>query len=291
MNAIEKTHVSYIASILTSIIIILVTVRFADVPNLSERLNFGLTVSSLILAILAIIYAIYSNSSLIKNSTVMNEAARDISATSRALSSVVTELTNTTEPIPSKLQSIEEMLSKSSEAIAQNPIEDKLEEPSIEKLQAEAALELSEKVTAGSISQNVEKVDPDELVKAFTGRASIDGLIICYALIHTYERKVPMNLPEFMAATEVSDVKYASGFVVGIHAMNLINIVGLQMVFNITRMTRRLKKDGIKEELERRGALNSAHALWISSKLKIIDDYFETTFGKLNSSPESSGTT
>ena len=59
-----KIHVFYILSILIAIIIILITVRWSEVPKLVDYITFALTVTSLALALLAIIYSMYSNTTL-----------------------------------------------------------------------------------------------------------------------------------------------------------------------------------------------------------------------------------
>jgi hypothetical protein len=121
MTTIEKTHVGYVGGILIVVIVVLLTVRFANVPNLSERLTFGLTITSLVLAVLAIAYTVYSQSSFAKNVTVLNEAAKDVSNISKSLSHVVDDLARKTDLIPTRLQSIEQMLIESRNLMGKIP--------------------------------------------------------------------------------------------------------------------------------------------------------------------------
>src|SRR5437763_1224208 len=121
MTTLEKTHVGYVAAILIAVIVVLLTVRFATVPNLSERLTFGLTITSLVLAVLAIAYTVYSQSSFARNATVLNDAAKEVSTTSNALSHVVDNLARKTDLIPNHLQTIEEMIIESRGMMAQRP--------------------------------------------------------------------------------------------------------------------------------------------------------------------------
>ena len=58
-----KIHTGYVFFILIAIIIGLVTVKWSEIPKLVDYLTFALTATSLALAVLAIVYAMYSNTS------------------------------------------------------------------------------------------------------------------------------------------------------------------------------------------------------------------------------------
>ena len=78
MNKDYKIHSFYILLILVSIIIGLVSVNWSQVPKLVEYITFALTVSSLILAILAIVYSVYSNSSISELMGEISIATKDV---------------------------------------------------------------------------------------------------------------------------------------------------------------------------------------------------------------------
>jgi hypothetical protein len=61
-----KIHIGYIFSILLAAIIILVTVKWGEIPRLVELIAFALTLTSLVLALIAIAYAVYSNTLSLK---------------------------------------------------------------------------------------------------------------------------------------------------------------------------------------------------------------------------------
>ena len=63
----HKAHFLYIVGILLAIIIILVTYKFGDNDKLIDYLKFGLTITSLFLALIAIIYSFISNSTISNN--------------------------------------------------------------------------------------------------------------------------------------------------------------------------------------------------------------------------------
>jgi hypothetical protein len=63
----RKLHERYILFIPLSVLVGVVTVKWSDVPKLTEYLGFALTLASLLLAVMAIGYAIYSNHGLETN--------------------------------------------------------------------------------------------------------------------------------------------------------------------------------------------------------------------------------
>ena len=57
----SKIHFCWTIAVLTAIIIILLAVKWSGIENLANTLNFALTLTSLVLAVIAIIYAIVAN--------------------------------------------------------------------------------------------------------------------------------------------------------------------------------------------------------------------------------------
>jgi hypothetical protein len=112
MNDKAKIHVGYIISILVAIIITLLTVKWSEIPGLADYLTFALTVSSLCLAILAIIYSIYSNSSFTGNISSLEISSRSLLETSSDLSSVTEELNDRIQGIPDIMKTVGDKVEK-----------------------------------------------------------------------------------------------------------------------------------------------------------------------------------
>lgn len=72
-------HFKYIVSILVGVIIVLLTRDLASIPQLQEYIAFALTFSSLILALIAIVYSFLSNESLTSSLTKINNSADEMS--------------------------------------------------------------------------------------------------------------------------------------------------------------------------------------------------------------------
>lgn len=107
MNKEYKIHACYIVAILVAIIIALTTSKWGDNPKLVDFVNFAATLTSLVLAVLAIIYAFLSNASVAKSMNEITSASSAMSTTADNISNAAKELSNRIETIPTKLESME----------------------------------------------------------------------------------------------------------------------------------------------------------------------------------------
>jgi predicted PurR-regulated permease PerM len=107
MDAKYKIHAFYIIGILLSIIVVLLTNNSSGIPNLGEKISFALTLASLILAVLAIGYAVYSNATISQTTSILNDASRNISNTATDISKAAQDLVLRVEEIPTRLDSVE----------------------------------------------------------------------------------------------------------------------------------------------------------------------------------------
>lgn len=107
MNKISRIHSIYILFILISIIILLISVNWVRIPKLVELVSFALTISSLVLAILAIGYAVYSNSSFAKFISKLENSSEKINDSSKDLASTSQLLLEKIDKIPTILNTIQ----------------------------------------------------------------------------------------------------------------------------------------------------------------------------------------
>src|SRR5690606_8952706 len=101
-----KIHTSYIIVILVAIIILLITVKWAAVPELVGYINFAATLASLLLAVVAILYAMYSNSSIAQNIGELDRAATDIRTAAIGIESTNAELHRRVNEIPPQIEHV-----------------------------------------------------------------------------------------------------------------------------------------------------------------------------------------
>lgn len=98
----RKTHEAYILIILVSVIVVLVAVKWRDIPDLTNLLSFALTLSSLILALVAIGYAVYSNTSI-------ERSVATLAAASDTVSESASRITSSSESLRGDLKSLSEI--------------------------------------------------------------------------------------------------------------------------------------------------------------------------------------
>jgi hypothetical protein len=103
-----KIPVSHVLiGVLIAVIIGLVSINWYNIPNLAGLITFALTVTSLVISVLAIGYAVVSNFSFSQNITSMNTASQEISTTAKDVSEAAKELKGKIEAIPPRLESME----------------------------------------------------------------------------------------------------------------------------------------------------------------------------------------
>ena len=89
----SRIHVTYIIAILIAVIICLVTIQWGNIPRLVELISFALTISSLVLAVLAIVAKLDSASNYISDST-------------KSLSTITEDLKRKFDRMPDLLETI-----------------------------------------------------------------------------------------------------------------------------------------------------------------------------------------
>ncbi|EIF5160842.1 hypothetical protein [Vibrio metoecus] len=114
-----KIHVCYVIGILISVIVILLTVEWADIPGLKDYISFALTVFSLGLAVLAIVYSMYSNSSLTASLNLLESSSQKLANTSEDLTFATKGLHESLCEIPESLNKVHGEVSKTRDALVQ----------------------------------------------------------------------------------------------------------------------------------------------------------------------------
>jgi len=111
----SKIHYRYAISYLISAIILLLALSYYQVPDLVNKLSFALTLSSLLLAILAIFYTVAAAykqdsqlSKLIETHSELKAAAKEIRTVSENLNSTLNVFPSHFEEISSKIDDIAE---------------------------------------------------------------------------------------------------------------------------------------------------------------------------------------
>jgi hypothetical protein len=197
----RKLHERYILGILLSILIGVLTVKWSEVPKLTEYLGFALTLASLLLAIIAIGYAIYSNhgletnlGSLVATVADVKVIASSLSASSTLLSTDMQVLAETTGGIGQRISEIAENTKN------QEQRKQMAEMPDVAVHDSKAEIAKPE---------NARTYD----LKLFSATSSINGRTLLFLLTIAFLNKKALNLRDLF--TEVGKPEdYYWGFVV-----------------------------------------------------------------------------
>jgi len=106
MTPLAKVHATYVLGILLMVIIVLFTVRWGGIPDLVKYVSFALTTTSLLLAVLAIAYSIYANTSLSSTLSHLSASASTLSSSVQDLQGVSARLTNKVDDIPTSVEGV-----------------------------------------------------------------------------------------------------------------------------------------------------------------------------------------
>lgn len=212
-----KIHASYILSILLTIIIVLMAVRWVEIPKLVELITFALTLTSLVLALLAIVYAVYSNTSFSQNITTLNNASREISGTAESINHAAEDLAKKIEAIPSRLASMEVKVEQTNVLLKQ----------------------YSERQNVQPLNKEEEKA-ASEIADVFLERIALMGLFFLYAYSIAHTKNKPLNMVELSSILEFPSDDYAAGVLTATSAAGLINYKATAGVVNITGVNERI---------------------------------------------------
>jgi hypothetical protein len=113
VNSNKELHYRYIVSYLIVAIIFLITFAYYDVPDLVDKFSFALTLSSLLLSILAIFYTIISAqkqdiqlTKLVENNSNLDDTADEIKSAAQEIRSFAREAPQHFEDLGHKLDNI-----------------------------------------------------------------------------------------------------------------------------------------------------------------------------------------
>jgi hypothetical protein len=257
-----KIHACYILGILLAIIVILVTVQWSGIPNLAEKISFALTLASLILAALAIGYAVYSNSSLSQTISTLNNVSTNVSNTAKGIAQAATDLAQKIETIPSKLESMEGKVDQTNILIQQYS-------------EKNALLQQVPEKTDDHPKTEEEKQAVNEIIDLFLSNCSINGLLILHACSISHSKKLSFNLEQLFSGFKFIQVPYAQGFLVAASSAGLLNFTLSKGIWNILSINEKLDK-GIRPELDKRGKDEDMHDIkeGMEADIKSIEEYF-----------------
>jgi ABC-type multidrug transport system fused ATPase/permease subunit len=258
-----KTHVYYIISILVGIIILLTAVKWGKIEKLVEYITFALTLTSLVLALLAIIYAIFSNSKFTENITTLNNITNDVQKASSKLNDVAIDLNEKIELIPTSLKNVEEKTKETQDLVREMSLNSKKykEEDNRPK---ESPTE----------KKNASKSD---IILDLINFSSFTGKLVLLASNLSLKHTKSFSLKEIFNANE----NYISGFMVSLEAMGFIRYTRKDDIITVIYLNEliinKIEKTALSkaEENDKEKDLQKGDDLaWINDFSK-VKDYFD----------------
>ena len=177
----------YILALLILTIIGLVTVQWGAIPELAKLIAFGLTLSSLVLSLIAIVYTIFSNFSFSRSTTDLRDASSLISRATNTLADAAENLDKKYSKLPVLIEGVEKKVT-------------------------EGQKELLERLPVAAKTAVVpgEAPLPSKAVDSFLEVASYTGLYALQACKLAKDAKVPINVDKLPQG----DTKYMAGFLI-----------------------------------------------------------------------------
>lgn len=226
-------HFFYVALILTLVIILLATAQWTELPHFTDYLSTAATITSLVLALLAIIYAFISNDSLSQATGVVTEAAneaQDATAKIAVLLSSVQSLTNGANDSNSRLADISQKFEAqmgvltdtvSTLELQANAISDVLPEipkglNAIEKRFDEFAQSAK---ASGANEAPLPAQQMDEVAATAVKNASPAGLLLLHACYLSKQTQKSFDIKELFDAFP----EYVRGYMLCLSSIDLIS--------------------------------------------------------------------
>lgn len=204
MNHIRELHYRYIVSYLILSIILLVALAYYNVPNLVDKLSFALTLSSLVLAILAIFYTIVSAqkqesqlAKLVETNVNLGNTANDISSAANEMRTFAREAPQHFQKLDNKLDS----MNANYEVIKLSPAQVQKEE-------------------IKSLSSNF-KIDRPQFVHMFR-HLQFSAMAVLYLFTRAYSKSIPIE-PEAFDKLDINSFDYAVGVLNGLATTEIIS--------------------------------------------------------------------
>ena len=198
----KEIHYRYGISFLLIVIIQLIAFAYFDVPQLVDKFSFALTISSLILAILAIFYTVASGDKQSNQLEKILEANATLSNVVKDIQNATESVTDLTQKIPEHFSNIHNKIdsfASSYQGLTKVKIDEMAEEP---------------------IARNVECNDLTSF-KAMLGRMHFRSMLIIYLFQSFKHRGIKINLGVF-ESLDISSSEYAVGTLSGFCSTGLI---------------------------------------------------------------------
>lgn len=254
-----KVHAFYILSIMSATIIGLVTVKWSSITNLVSLITFALTLTSLVLAALAIIYAFVTNGSFQGTIQSLHKTSDEMKASGSRISSVLTAFEEKLDHIPKILKTVEGKVAQTHEMIESFSAKPSSPHP-------RPTPERNDEITQQMVA---------EVIARYVGYSSTSGLKVAYLFGLSHSKSHPVNLKEACNSIDSLTYDYAHGFAVATVGVGLFDYNQNDDVFTTFSYNPNLFK-AVEDELKvRREHTEDEFKASFDADIKAIQNYFK----------------
>lgn len=230
MESRSRIHYGYVIAILLAIIVILITVNWTKIEGLIEYFSFALTLSSLILAILAIIYSLISNTATSGVLHDISKSAAQVTEASRSIGESNSKLRSVVEKLPSRMDSLDEGMVSTKKLIKEIGDSSRVEQHS------------SDDGSGAAISSTLSSIQAD----IFLRLSSVSGLELLLMVVLSERTKTSFSLIELVEKNPLLAVgaEYKWGFFIACVSVGLFdNEDDARNRWTVTNVHETLKND------------------------------------------------
>lgn len=237
---IRIVNLRWIVGILAAIVIALLTAMWAKVEIVNDHISFAATLMSLLLAVLAIVYAFVSNSQFSNNISALLAAANKTTGAAQNINSAAERLEEIVAQLPSSIARVEQKIDSAHQAITQ-----KFSEPPPQR-------------TAAATTATTHPAQKDADIQRVISGASLHGLIAIYlasAVFAKGESKATYDLNEVPNLSSYFKPDYIMGFLVGTaDFLNKAFYVFDGKVMTVKKFPKMDMKKEVRSEIDKRKA-------------------------------------
>jgi uncharacterized protein YoxC len=209
-------HYRYWLCILVFILIEVIALQYGDQQYISEKLNFGLTLVSAVLAVFAIYLTVTFNGQFSKNVSDLNSINDGIKEASKVLLSSTEQLKNNVNVIPDAIKSINEKVE-------------------LTHLLLEKNINVPKSVT----NKEEIKWNNDSITLFFTTGPKIHMAYV-YLLATTYHKGIELKKSVLIEKTPSINFDFLLGYMCALSAVNIIDFVYIEETLKITYFNKNL---------------------------------------------------
>lgn len=267
-----RYNIIYLLIILSAVIVLLLTVQWGSIEDLTGYISFGLTLTSLFLSLIAIFFTVISNFTFSQNLGTLREATTSISNTSKNLAEMTAVLDAKLAEIPVLIRNVENKLDDTRKEIKQQA-EQRVD---TEKAPPVSPQPLEEKNTNAERKQKSTFTLPTG--EFFLQASSLSGLQILYVTQKSFSTRISFDLKKICSLAKM-DQNYSHGYLVASSAMGIVHFTLKDDIINVVSM---VDLPDLRDMLVSRinDLLKEDPALWkdddpLNSRIMPIDKFFE----------------